>query len=103
MTHWPYMLLFTMKILTVALSHLAGAGCWGQKQDRVSSPMRSSDTQGQEPGSLRGQMDGSENSMGGVGVGAELILSHSLNIFTKLFSLWETLPATIGLMCSFTS
>lgn len=48
-------------------------------------------------------MDASENSMGGVGVGAELILSHPLNIFTKLWNLWETLPATMGLVGSLTS
>lgn len=82
------MFLFTVEIATSALSHLAGAASWGQKQDSVSHPRKSSDhTRAQEPWSLRGQMDVNENSMGGVGVGAELILSHPLNIFTKLWNL----------------
>lgn len=37
------MFLFTMEIVTAALSHLAGAACWGQKQDSVSRPRKSSD------------------------------------------------------------
>lgn len=61
------------------------------------------DTRAEEHWSLRGQMDARENSLGGVGVGAKLILSHSSNIFTKLWNLWETFPAPVGLICSLTS
>lgn len=63
---------------------------------RLQSHEELRDTRAEEHWSLRGQMDAGENSLGGVGVGAELILSHSSNIFTKLWNLRETLPAPGG-------
>lgn len=63
------------------------------KTARLQSHEELGDTRAEEHWSLRGQMDAGENSLGGVGVGVELILSHSSNIFTKLWSSRETLPA----------